>query len=369
MSPFEQFVVSNAIFAVPMCIGFFLITRVIRSPHVAHGLWVLVLLKLLTPPLASIPIPTIQRPPSVDEASGSPPTVRSGRDEANVARIEATTHPGSAEIAERALPASSKQTRSPTIAFPKMRILLLFVWLTGAVVVATNACWHIRRFNRLLSWASEIDDEWSSLAAELGRAMGLHRLPRLVCIDHPISPALWACSFSPAIVVPQRILSRMTHQERRAVIAHELAHYARCDHWIRWLELAVTAIYWWHPAMWYARHELRNAEEMCCDAFAIAHCPPASAPEYVSGLLTLMDLLDDRQAGLVSGMGSRSQLKKRIGLLAAREIPGSLGRSSRIMLCAAAVLLLPFQFAAGTTRTGTASTSGAGGRAITGAQL
>jgi beta-galactosidase len=36
-------------------------------------------------------------------------------------------------------------------------------------------------------------------------------------------------------------------------MAHELAHLRRCDHWVRRLELVVTALYWWFPPVWLAR--------------------------------------------------------------------------------------------------------------------
>ena len=44
------------------------------------------------------------------------------------------------------------------------------------------------------------------------------------------------------------------------LLAHELAHYARGDHWVRWLELIVAVLFWWHPAAWVARVKLREAE-------------------------------------------------------------------------------------------------------------
>ena len=47
---------------------------------------------------------------------------------------------------------------------------------------------------------------------------------------------------------------------------HALAHLRRRDHWVRYLELAATCAYWWHPAAWWARAALREAVDRWRDA-------------------------------------------------------------------------------------------------------
>src|SRR5207249_2175047 len=58
-------------------------------------------------------------------------------------------------------------------------------------------------------------------------------------------------------------------EQRCTLLVHELAHLRRRDHWVRFLEMAVMAIHWWHPLVWWARRELHEAEEQCCDAWVI----------------------------------------------------------------------------------------------------
>ena len=55
--------------------------------------------------------------------------------------------------------------------------------------------------------------------------------------------------------------------EQDAVLAHELAHLKRRDHWVRRLEAIVLGLYWWYPGAWWARRQLERAEEECCDAW------------------------------------------------------------------------------------------------------
>ena len=39
----------------------------------------------------------------------------------------------------------------------------------------------------------------------------------------------------------------------RAVMAHELAHVKRRDHWVAWFEIVATSLLWWNPLVWFVR--------------------------------------------------------------------------------------------------------------------
>ena len=79
-------------------------------------------------------------------------------------------------------------------------------------------------------------------------------------------------------------------RQRATLLAHELAHLRRRDHWVRCLELLVTGLYWWLPVVWMARHALREAEEQCCDAWVVWAFPDA-ARSYAETLLDTLDFL------------------------------------------------------------------------------
>ena len=51
MSSFLAIVASNAVVATLLALITVIVTRLWRSPQLAHGLWLLVLVKLVTPPL------------------------------------------------------------------------------------------------------------------------------------------------------------------------------------------------------------------------------------------------------------------------------------------------------------------------------
>ncbi|MBO6004269.1 MAG: M56 family metallopeptidase, partial [Verrucomicrobia bacterium] len=72
------------------------------------------------------------------------------------------------------------------------------------------------------------------------------------------------------------------------VLAHELAHISRRDHWVRWLEWLTAMIFWWNPLVYLGRNRLRANEEICCDDKVLSTLP-VTPRQYAS---TLLDALE-----------------------------------------------------------------------------
>ncbi len=68
----------------------------------------------------------------------------------------------------------------------------------------------------------------------------------------------------------------------------------RRDHWVRLVEIAATALFWWYPVTWWARRALRRAEERCCDEWVL-RLLPRSAEAYANGLLKSLTFVAERR--------------------------------------------------------------------------
>src|SRR5207249_4082176 len=131
------------------------------------------------------------------------------------------------------------------------------------------------------------------------------------------SPMLWGMIGGPRLFLPADLLPQLSNEGRQTLLAHELAHVVRKDHWVRWLELLATGLYWWHPVVWWSRRELRAAEEYCCDAWVVATMPEA-AGAYARALLQTVEFLCDGPAALpvaASGLGHVRFLKRRLTMI------------------------------------------------------
>src|SRR6187397_2376218 len=107
MEPLLRLLLTNAAAAGLIAVVAFALSRLVRRPAVAHALWLLALLKLVTPPLVSLPllpawraVPTRGAPaaPSVVPLATAPATIASSA--ATTARIASSRAPGLARFEE-----------------------------------------------------------------------------------------------------------------------------------------------------------------------------------------------------------------------------------------------------------------------------
>ena len=71
-------------------------------------------------------------------------------------------------------------------------------------------------------------------------------------------PMLWGFGSRTRLLFPERLLETLNASSQDTLLAHELAHYRRGDQWVRLLELFVTALFWWHPVVWWAAIPYRS---------------------------------------------------------------------------------------------------------------
>jgi hypothetical protein len=98
--------------------------------------------------------------------------------------------------------------------------------------------------------------------------------PELAVLPNLASPMVWGLGRA-QLLWPVRLLETLPAAGRRAVLAHELAHLKRRDHWVGWLQLATACLWWWYPLSWYVRSQLRREAELACDAWVVALLPEA----------------------------------------------------------------------------------------------
>ena len=103
-----------------------------------------------------------------------------------------------------------------------------------------------------------------------------------------VSPMLWSFGPTRRLLLPAELLARLTANQQSTLLAHELAHLRRRDHWVRYLELAVVCLYWWCPLVWWARRQLHEAEEECCDAWVVWALPHLTR-DYALALVETLD--------------------------------------------------------------------------------
>jgi hypothetical protein len=154
---------------------------------------------------------------------------------------------------------------------------------------------------------------------------------------------LWSLGGRPRLLLPTALWNRLDDDQRRTLLAHELAHLRRGDPWVRGVELLATGLFWWHPVLWLARRELREAEEQCCDAWVL-WALPGSARAYATALVCTVDYLCEARAALpavASGFGQGTLLKRRLTMIMRGTAPRTLSWSGALAALGLGIMLLP----------------------------
>ncbi len=199
---------------------------------------------------------------------------------------EVVTMPVYSAVDSAALPFSQMPAEAAPVAVHLSRtqrfihdlpLLLLAVWLCGAVVVLAAWCIRWRQVARTLRRAVRMEDgREADLLRRVEHAMaGRGRTRSLPAISHaPPIPLLLSRElmepgifgiFRPVLIWPERLSERLDDEHIAAILAHELMHVRRHDNLTAALHMAVEAAFWFHPIVWWMGRRMVEERERACD--------------------------------------------------------------------------------------------------------
>ncbi|MFO0907459.1 MAG: M56 family metallopeptidase [Isosphaeraceae bacterium] len=335
------------------------------GPAARHALWLVVLVKLITPPLvqspwafavpasvtsAAEPSETMTESPEVvdlvlDPIEPTPFETRiagrlrlqfSDRVSERPMRVErellapladgsriARAHANGAEPV--VAPASWLSFSWPPLddpAWARLGRALLGLWLAASLAMAAIQALRIARFARRLGdgWNPPdwILDEVDDLAEQLGV-----RAPRALVVPGIGVPMLW-CLGRPTLLLPAHLVKTMGVDRWRGVIAHELAHLRRGDPWVGRLALLVGIVWWWNPIYHLARRRIDAEAELACDAWVVSVLP-GDRVVYAGTMLEICEALCHKAAPplapALGGGGAGRLFERRLTMILNDRVP------------------------------------------------
>jgi beta-lactamase regulating signal transducer with metallopeptidase domain len=165
-------------------------------------------------------------------------------------------------------------------------ILALAIWTAGIVLLP--AAWLVGywRFVRTLASRRGALEAWHSQWSELLATSGVRQSIPLQVTDEA-GPMLCRLPGGYALLVPEALWRELDHEQRLAILRHELAHYVRGDVW-KSLAVRVLALpHWFNPVSWAAVRRFDEAAEWACDSAATDEEP---ATRYARTLVRLGEM-------------------------------------------------------------------------------
>jgi beta-lactamase regulating signal transducer with metallopeptidase domain len=161
-------------------------------------------------------------------------------------------------------------------------------WVIGVLMMmgrfTRHWLWSRRLRTRMIS---EPDEQWQrtfhALKEELGISKGV-RLLRSGLAEIPMVIG-WV---APIILVPASAFISLTPDQLRSILAHELAHIRRHDHWVNMFQGLIEIILFFHPAVWWISKQLHIEREYCCDDSSVT---VIGDPKILAGALTQLEAL------------------------------------------------------------------------------
>ena len=213
---------------------------------------------------------------------------------------------------------------------------LVQVWFLGVLLFSLRTAGGVILMERMRRRETEaVSREIFAVCAELQDRLGIRRAVRFCETLQFHAPTVigW---FRPVVLLPVSALTGLSLAQLEAVIAHELAHIRRYDSFVNLFQIAVEALLFYHPAVWWLNKRIREECENCCDDVVVRIC--GSPLEYARALTLLEESRMAPAFALGANQGSLpARIRRLLGAPASTSSLRSAGLSAGILfLCVAA---------------------------------
>jgi beta-lactamase regulating signal transducer with metallopeptidase domain len=213
--------------------------------------------------------------------------------------------------------------------------ILAALWLCGFAIIVLGWIVQLRRI------AATIHDASPALAGRELEALrrieslsGLTKPTRLLLSPASLEPGIFGI-FRPTLLWPARITEHLEDAHLDAILAHELCHVRRRDNLTAALHMLVSAVFWFHPLVWFLGARLLAERERACDE-AVLHL--SSQPRlYAESILKVCEFCLESPLPCVSGV-TGANLKSRIATILTNPIALKLGVGARLLLLSAGIV-------------------------------
>ncbi len=234
----------------------------IKSPALRHLLWAVVLLKPLVAIAVSSPYTLFTPLVSLVEPS---------RDALASLRVE---HPTMHVATSPAIDSNSVQLT--IVGWGVILWMVGAALLIGRILIGYGIVWCLRQ-------QAQVQRDGPLCDALQQARLTLNCYPKVEVATSPsISSPMALGILRPIIVFPADLVEKLSADKLALILMHELGHVRRWDNLTMLLHRLVSAVLFFHPAVWLCGRMLRREAEQACDDLVV--CATGRSEAYACGL-------------------------------------------------------------------------------------
>jgi bla regulator protein BlaR1 len=294
------------------------------SCRVRHGLWLILLFKLMIP---FAPASSLSLFNWVPEKAASPIVIVQEKpmtvtEESFIASSSEIVGPPVMPVdfsSNRSddLDTGSKVAQQPVSHAPqpsRWQTWLAVAWLVGCFFFLIQMIYQNLIFAlKIRGNGVDCDTSVNALLEQQVERLELKGVPTLVESKSVSTPAVHGL-IKPVIILPLGMAEKLTEDQMRHVFLHELAHIKRRDLLVNWLAHVMRAVHWFNPVIWFAVARMRTDCELATDALALKQVGEGNRHEYGETILHLLKRVNEhhRLPGLVGIVEGKKEMARRL---------------------------------------------------------
>ena len=234
---------------------------------------------------------------------------------------------------------------SPTIATSSVQLTTagwgVILWLIGAalligrLLIGYGIVWHLRQ-------QAQVQHDGPLFDALQQARRTLDSYPKVEVATSPsIGSPMALGILRPIIVLPTDFVEKLRTDELSLVLTHELAHVRRWDNLTMLLHRLVSAVLFFHPAVWLCGRMLRREAEQACDDLVV--CSTGRSEAYARGLAHVAERVAHLNPLMrrIPTMNAFAATESDLALRIRRALGGGARRMGTRARVLAAILLCP----------------------------
>lgn len=170
------------------------------------------------------------------------------------------------------------------------RLLPLFVicWMAGVSFMIGRAIHQWRALERIATRLAYRRTELEEILLRVAQRFGGMPGARVLVSGFIDTPTLigW---FKPVILLPAAVVSGFPREQLELILAHELGHLRRYDHFVNLGQAVIETLLFYHPVVHWISREVRHEREICCDNLVL-RLTDSEPREYARTLAALEDI-------------------------------------------------------------------------------